>query len=344
MEIPRRYRDQGEKKRYEVENIITLDDYPKVEGYDFSGEFDFDEFLKKYFSTGFQANHLSQAIEITKKMINENATIYLSFTSNMISSGIREQIRFLAQNKLVHVLCTTAGGIEEDIIKCFRPFVLGNFDVPGKYLFEKGINRTGNLFIPNDRYLYFEEFMNKFFDYIYRKQKEEKIIFNSSLLLKELGLFLDNDESYLTWAARNDIKVFCPSLIDGSFGDMIYFMKKRHPDFIVELSRDIEEIVDFTLQQKKTGVICLGGGLSKHFILNANIFREGADYAVYITTALEHDGSDSGGNIEEAISWAKVKVHAPRVKVFCDATIAFPLLVAGTFAKVKKAQEKVRAK
>ncbi|VAH71597.1 unnamed protein product [Triticum turgidum subsp. durum] len=84
---------------------------------------------------------------------------------------------------------------------------------------------------------------------------------------------------------------------------------------------------------RKTGAIILGGGLPKHHICNANMFRNGADYAVYINTAQEFDGSDSGAHPDEAVSWGKIKGSAKPVKVHCDATIAFPLLVAATFAR-----------
>uniref|UniRef100_A0A0E0ESB3 Deoxyhypusine synthase n=1 Tax=Oryza meridionalis TaxID=40149 RepID=A0A0E0ESB3_9ORYZ len=84
---------------------------------------------------------------------------------------------------------------------------------------------------------------------------------------------------------------------------------------------------------RKTGIIVLGGGLPKHHICNANMFRNGADFAVYINTAQEFDGSDSGAQPDEAVSWGKIKGSAKPVKVHCDATIAFPLLVAATFAR-----------
>ena len=77
----------------------------------------------------------------------------------------------------------------------------------------------------------------------------------------------------------------------------------------------------------------LGGGIAKHYVLNANIFKDGLDYAVYITTAGFYDGSDSGGNQEEAISWNKISANAPCAKVYAEATLVFPLLVAATFAK-----------
>src|SRR3989338_7963539 len=200
MEIPRRYRNVGKGKRFEIENITTLDDYPKIAGYDFAQPFDLDQFITHYFSTGFQATHLAQAIQISTRMLEDKATIYLSFTSNIVSSGLRDQIRFLVQHKLVHLLCTTAGGIEEDVIKCFKPFVVGSFDVSGKFLFDKGVARIGNIFVPNDRYLYFEDFMNKFFESVYKKQKDNGVMYYPSLLLMELGLFLNHEESYLTWA------------------------------------------------------------------------------------------------------------------------------------------------
>jgi deoxyhypusine synthase len=95
----------------------------------------------------------------------------------------------------------------------------------------------------------------------------------------------------------------------------------------------MKDIVTLTLNCGKTGGILLGGGISKHFALNAQIFREGFDYVVYVNTAQEYDGSDSGARVEEAISWGKVKGTAPAVKIHCDATIAFPLLVAGALVE-----------
>ncbi len=83
----------------------------------------------------------------------------------------------------------------------------------------------------------------------------------------------------------------------------------------------------------KVASIILGGGIAKHYLLNAAIFRDGFEYSIYITTANEFDGSDSGGNQEEAISWAKINPKAKRVKINADATLVFPLLVAGTIFK-----------
>lgn len=315
-----------------IKQLMTLEGHPSIKGYDFEKPFDFKAFLASYSTTGFQATHLAEGIEIARAMQREKATIFLSFTSNMVSSGNREIIKYLVKHKKVDVLVTSAGGVEEDIIKCLRPFALGRFDVPGQTLFEHGVNRTGNIFVPNDRYAYFDKFMQGFFEKIYKTQQEGGVPLCPKDFTKELGIEINHEDSLLYWAAQNNIPVFCPGLIDGAIGDLVVFFKQSHPDFLIDVAREVYEITKIVLNAEKTGGILLGGGISKHFALNANIFREGFDFVVYINTAEEYDGSDSGARIEEAITWGKVKAAAPAVKIHCDATIAFPLLVAGAFA------------
>jgi len=86
-------------------------------------------------------------------------------------------------------------------------------------------------------------------------------------------------------------------------------------------------------------MIILGGGVCKHQIANAMLIRNGADYSVFINTGQEFDGSDSGARPDEAVSWGKIRTNAESVKVFADATLVFPLLVAATFAKSHSAEE-----
>lgn len=318
--------------QFTLKECATLESHPKIEGYNFDQPFDLPKFLQAYAATGFQATHLADGIEIVKTMRREKATIFLSYTSNLVSSGVREVIKYLVKHKKVDVLVTSAGGIEEDVIKTLKPFALGQFDVPGKMLFEHGINRIGNIFVPNDRFAYFDIFMQKFLPKLHETQKKSGKIFCPHEFIRELGLAINDESSILYWAAKNNIPVFCPGIIDGSIGDLIYFYKQTHADFYLDVTKEIKDIVNIALNAEKTGGIILGGGISKHFALNANIFREGFDYVVYINTAQEFDGSDSGARVEEAITWGKVKPNALNVKIFCDATIAFPLLVAGSFA------------
>ncbi len=316
-----------------LRNVAHLDHLPAIKGYDHEQAFNLTKFLESLATTGFQAANLAKAIDVVNIMRREKAFLFFGFTSNMISSGLREPITYLAKRKHVDFIVTAAGGVEEDAIKCLKPFVVGEFDVPGEQLFEHGINRTGNIFVPNDRFAYFDTFLRTFLEKLYENYTLKGKVVNTAVFTKELGLALNDPSSFLFWAAKNNIPVVCPALMDGSIGDLVHFFRQRHPDFVIDVASDMDLAVKAALHAEKSGALILGAGMVKHYILNANIFREGLDYTVYINTSQEYDGSDSGARIEEAITWGKVKARTPAVKVHCDATIAFPLLLLGTFAK-----------
>ncbi len=298
-----------------------------VRGYDFNQGVDYEKILDSFATTGFQATHFSQAVKIVKKMRKEKAFIMLGYTSNMVSSGLREIFRYLAEHKLIDLIVTTGGGIEEDFVKCLGDFKIGNFSASGEVLRKKGINRIGNIFVPNSRYCKFEEWVLP----ILEKYKNQ--ILTPSQLIKILGKEINNKESIYYWAEKNDIPIYCPGIMDGSLGDMIYFFKNKNPGFKIDVSDDAVELNNSTLGRKKTGMIILGTGIIKHQICNANLYRNGADYAVYFNTAPEWDGSDAGARPDEAVSWGKITAKGESIKVFGDVTILFPLLVARCFAE-----------
>ncbi len=304
-----------------------------IKGYDFNQGVDYDKIIDSFSSTGIQASNLSKSIEIINEMIKEKVFIYLGYTSDMVTSGLREVICYLAEHKKVDVMVTTAGGVEDDIIKCLGNFKLGDFDADGHELRKKGINRAGNIFIPNSRYCEFEEFIIPIFEEFYKRQKETGKVVTPSEFIWKLGEKINNKDSIYFHCYKNKIPVFCPAITDGSLGDMVYFFKSKNPDFLFDVAEDIWKMNNSTLGPDKTGIIILGGGVIKHHICNANMFRNGANYAVYVNTAQEFDGSDSGALPEEAVSWGKVAPEAKRVKLYGEASILFPLIVAKTFAK-----------
>ncbi len=305
-----------------------------IQGYDFNQGVNYEKLLESFASMGYQATHFSKAKEIIQKMINDKAFIYLGYTSNMVSSGLRDIFRYLVEQKKVNVIVTTAGGVEEDIIKCLDSFLLGDFRASGKELREQGINRIGNIFVPNTRYVKFEQFMQPILEELSKEQKTG-VIHTPSDIIWKLGEKINNPKSICYWAWKNKIRIFCPALTDGALGDNIYFSLFKRPGLKVDIAEDAKRLNDTVFEIKKSGLIILGSGVIKHHILNANMLRNGAEYAVYINTAQEFDGSDAGALPEEAVSWGKILPEAMSVKVFADATIVFPLLVAETFAKEK---------
>ncbi|KAK1385416.1 Deoxyhypusine synthase [Heracleum sosnowskyi] len=334
----------------------------KIEGYDFNKGVDYHQLLSSMLSTGFQASNLGEAIQVVNQMLdwrlanepvaedcNEEerdpvyresvrSKLFLGFTSNLVSSGVRDTIRYLVQHHMVDVVVTTAGGVEEDLIKCLAPTYKGDFSLDGAALRSKGLNRIGNLLVPNDNYCKFEDWIIPIFDQMLEEQTAKGVLWTPSKLIAHLGKEINHESSYLYWAYKNNVSVYCPGLTDGSLGDMLYFHSFRNPGLVVDLVQDIRAMNGEAVHAspRKTGMIILGGGLPKHHICNANMMRNGADFAVFINTAQEFDGSDSGAHPDEAVSWGKIRGSAKTVKVHCDATIAFPLLVAETFATRRK--------
>jgi deoxyhypusine synthase len=307
----------------------------KIKGYDFNKPFDTKKFFESFKDTGFQATNLGKAIELAKKMREEKATVFLGFTSNMGTCGIRDVITYLVRNKMAHFLVTTTGALEEDIIKTHGNFLHGSFNADGKWLREKGVNRSGNIFIPNERYIWFEKFMKPVLKKLYTEQKKKGKMVDSVEFVKALGKEIDGKknckESFTYWAYKNKIPLLCVPLADGAIGDHIYLFKKEHPDFGIELSKELEVIYDTILTADKVGAIILGGSVPKHHIMNACMLREGADYTVYINTAHEGEGSNAGANPEEAKSWGKAMSNSDEVKVWGEASIIFPIIVAAAF-------------
>lgn len=313
---------------------------------------------------GFQSSAVAEAARIINEMrayrhpeTGERTTIFLGYTSNLISSGLRDTIRYLVRHRHVSAIVTTAGGIEEDLIKCLAPTYMGSFTTPGAGLRAKGLNRIGNLLVPNSNYCAFEDWLIPILDQMLAEQEvakkkamgtgneEDELHWTPSRIIERLGREINHEDSVLYWAARNGIPVFCPALTDGSLGDMLYFHTFRSsPQRLrVDIVEDVRRINTIAVRAARAGMIILGGGLIKHHIANACLMRNGAESAVYINTAQEFDGSDAGARPDEAISWGKIKADAKTVKVYAEATVVFPLIVAATFARAKHTSGDLRA-
>ncbi|KAA6383473.1 MAG: putative Deoxyhypusine synthase, partial [Streblomastix strix] len=198
---------------------------------------------------------------------------------------------------------------------------------------ESGLNRIGNILVSNDLYCKFETFLTPILNGMLEEQKKGTN-WTPSKMISLLGERVNNESSVLYWCWKNKIPVYCPALTDGAVGDNIFFYNARHEQKIrLDIVEDLNDINMEAMKAKKTGIIICGGGVIKHHICNANLMRNGTDFAVYINTGFEGEASDTGASPDEAKSWGKIGEKAEPVKVWGDFTILFPLLVAQTFAK-----------
>lgn len=299
---------------------------PAVKGFELRGDMKLADYLSKSAFLGFQASQLGKACQLVEEMKRSKCTVFLSFTSNIISSGLREVVAQLCRERAVQCIITSTGAIEEDYMKSRKPFLLGEFDADDEQVKRAGLNRIGNVLVPDDYYVNFEKFNMKFLQEL--AQKNGNVI-SPSNYAAELGKQIKDKNSFLHWAARNKIPIYCPGFVDGAIGDHVFFHNqglRKEERIIVDQAQDLEDFYKLMLTADKTAGIIVGGGIAKHHLIGAAILRNGLDYAVYLSTGTEGDGSLSGARPREAVSWNKLKEKKNSVFIEAEATLALPLL------------------
>jgi len=282
-------------------------------------------FVNDIGSVGFQSAELMKAANTILRMKKASAKIYLTFTSNMVTSGLRGLFAQQVKLGLADAVVTTVGSIEEDIMRAKgEKFIIGSFYADDVELHERGVNRVGNLLIRNESYERFEALIKPMLLDIYNKTPR----ISSVDLLREIGSRLDDEDSILYQAYKQGIPVFCPAITDGAFGFHLFMFQQEHKDFVVDVVKDFHEMINSCSIDDKKGVIALGGGVSKHYAIFSALINGGMDYAVYVTTARPFSGSLSGATTQEAKSWGKIKDDADATTVVGEASIIYPLLLS----------------
>ena len=277
-------------------------------------------------SGGFVAKKVAEGAAIFEKMLAEKGCVkFLSFPAAIIATGCRGIIKDLVKKKLVDVVITTCGTLDHDIARAFKDYYHGSFEMDDAKLRKKGVNRLGNVLVPNESYgIVLEEKLLPIISDIYKEKK----VLSSREFVFEVGKRMKDENSIMYWAAKNNIPVFVPGITDGSVGSQIWMFRQKHKDFMIDVFKDEDELAAIAFEAKKTGALMIGGGISKHHTIWWNQFKEdGLDYVVYITTAPEWDGSLSGARVREGISWGKVSPEATHVTIEGDATVLLPLVV-----------------
>lgn len=307
-----------------------------VEDYDFSKIVSLDDFvLQMEKAWGFTAGKVATGVNILQQMVKTSGCVkFLSFTGNLVATGARGALRELVKRKLVDLVITTCGTIDHDVARSWKKYYRGSFVMNDARLHEEGINRLGNVLVPNDSYgTIIEQKMQGLLADLWKEGVREV---SSSQLCREVGRRVCNESSILFWAAKNSIPVYVPGFVDGAVGYQTWLFSQDH-DFRVNLLKDSGELNNVVFEAKKTGALIVGGGISKHHTIWWNQFKDGLDYAVYVSTADEWDGSLSGARPREAVSWGKISPKAKRVMIEGDASLLLPIMVGALISRVEKA-------
>jgi deoxyhypusine synthase len=287
-------------------------------------------------SGGFQAKNLGRALDILEEMCRDkNCFKFLSFPAAIVATGTRGLIKEFVQRKLCDAIITTCGTLDHDIARSYRPYLSGGeFTMDDAELEKRATHRLGNVLIPKNNYgLLVEEKVQSVLSKLY--DDGEKNV-STRRLCEKLGESIEDEKSILHWALKRKIPVFVPGITDGAVGSQAWLFYQLHRDFKLDLLTDEQALSDIVYSAKTSGAFMMGGGISKHHTLWWNQFRGGLDYAVYITSATELDGSLSGAQVREAISWGKVSARARQVTVFGEVTTLFPFISAALIQRLAK--------
>ena len=291
---------------------------------------------------GFTATKLAHARDILRSNIDnmgpDGILNWLSFPACLCATGTRGFFVEAIKRKAFNVIVTTCGTLDHDIARTHQDYYHGAFELDDIELGEHGLNRLGNVIIPNSCYgEILEQTVLPWLEEIEAERRESHSEnpwrgFGSIELCWAFGDRIDDETSLLHWAAKHRIPIVIPGLSDGSIGAQLFIHRQKSPDFMVDFLADEQVLSDLTWTCNESHALMVGGGISKHHVIWWNQYRGGLDSAVGITTAPEHDGSLSGARLKEAISWGKIRPDAPHITVEGDASVLLPLLGSDLFA------------
>ena len=277
-------------------------------------------------SGGFTSQKLADATDIVEKMFkNKDCLRILSFPACIMATGTRGVIVDMVKNGYIDLIITTCGTLDHDLSRTWKAYYKGDFMMDDEKLRDNEISRLGNVLVPDECYgLVLEEKLAPMFEEIFK----DTLSLSTHEIIDQVGARLDNEDSLLYQCHKHNVPVFVPGITDGSFGCQLWMYYQMHRKLRIDLFGDEQMLSEMTDEAKETGAIIIGGGISKHHVIWWNQFRGGLDYAIYLTTAQEFDGSLSGAQIREAVSWGKVKPDAKKMTVEGDATISLPIIMA----------------
>lgn len=276
------------------------------------------------------AGRVGRACNVLTDMINDDdMKVFMSLGGPMIPGGMRNIVTQMIRNGHVDLIVSSGANITHDLLEAFGGSHYRHEGKDDEELNEEGIGRIADINVGSDDFTVFETEIIKIFEEI----SSEKTHISIQELLHEIGLLVDDENSFVATAARNDVPIFAPGLIDSMMGLQLWIFNQDH-DFVVDAVADMHYLSDIVFEAEKVGAILLGGGLTKHYTLASNVIKGGLDAAVQITMDRPEAGSLGGAPLEEAKSWAKARCGSNLASVVGDVTVIFPLIYAAALDRI----------
>lgn len=303
----------------------------KVKQIDVTKNMKISELISQFDESGvLGAGRVSRACSILADMIlDEDMNVFMSLGGPLIPGGMRNIVTKMINEGHVGLIVSSGANITHDLVEAFGG---GHYQHDGRDdedLNADGIGRIADINVGADDFTIFEKEITKIFERIAGKKSHISI----QELLHEIGLLVDDENSFVASAARNNVPIFAPGLIDSMMGLQLWIFSQDH-DLVVDAVADMHYLSDIVFESEKVGAILLGGGLTKHYTLASNVIKGGLDSAIQITMDRPEAGSLGGAPLEEAKSWAKARCGSNLASIVGDVTIIFPLIYAAALDKI----------
>jgi deoxyhypusine synthase len=276
------------------------------------------------------AGRVARACNILTDMIqDEDMNVFMSLGGPLIPGGMRNIVTRMIREGHVDLIVASGANITHDLVEAFGGSHYRHEGRDDEDLNADGIGRIADINVGSDDFTIFETEITKIFEKIASKRK----VISIQELLYEIGLMVEDENSFVATAARNEVPIFAPGIIDSMMGLQLWIFTQDH-DFTVSAAGDMPYLSDIVFESEKVGAILLGGGLTKHYTLASNVIKGGLDAAIQITMDRPEAGSLGGAPLEEAKSWSKARCGSSLASVVGDVTIIFPLIYAAALDKI----------
>jgi len=300
--------------------------------------------LDEMAQTGFQGKKLGEVAKIWTEMTSrKDLTIFMGLAGSLSTTGQWKIVRWLIEKRYIDVLVSTGANISEDLLEAIGyRYYQGTWLANDEELLRLKIDRFYDVYADEYQYRKLEDLILKFASGL-----DDKLVYSTREFLWLFGEYQSKKgiRSITAAAYERKVPVYSPGLIDSGYGVALSLLKRKGKLIRLDQTKDMEELAKIAEKTRRTGVVYLGGGVPKDTIQLATVIKslvKGGeeetphDYAIQITADSPQWGGLSGCTLEEAVSWGKIAPDARKATLYCDVTLALPIIVHAINERVQR--------
>ena len=300
--------------------------------------------LEEMAQTGFQGKKLGEVAKIWTEMTSrKDLTIFMGLAGSLSTTGQWKIVRWLIEKRYIDVLVSTGANISEDLLEAIGyRYYQGTWLANDEELLRLKIDRFYDVYADEYQYRKLEDLILKFASGL-----DDKLVYSTREFLWLFGEYQSKKgiRSITAAAYERKVPVYSPGLIDSGYGVALSLLKRKGKLIRLDQTKDMEELAKIAEKTRRTGVVYLGGGVPKDTIQLATVIKslvKGGeketphDYAIQITADSPQWGGLSGCTLEEAVSWGKIAPDARKATLYCDVTLALPIIVHAINERVQR--------